>query len=156
VRPAQEGKLIVLATLSDATAIRNLIASYAHAADDGDGPALAALFVDGGGLESLGVTVNGAPQLAALIAGIYRANLKHLQLNTVITVDGDTATAVSDLMVQAAVPGAGWQTLAHGRYHDELVRADADWRFARRVIRWHRATPDEIAEQLRSLMAGGG
>ncbi|MUL65799.1 hypothetical protein BOO86_15090 [Mycobacterium sp. CBMA 234] len=145
----------MLATLSDDTAIRNLIASYAHAADDGDGRGLAALFIDGGGLESLGVTVTGPENLAALIAGIVHANLKHLQLNTVVSLDDDTATAVSDLMVQAAVPGSGWQTLAHGRYHDQLVRADPDWRFSKRVIRWHRATSDAIAEQLKSLMAGG-
>jgi len=145
----------MLATLSDDAAIRNLIASYAHAADDGDGDALAALFVDGGGLESLGLAINGPVKLAALINGIYNANLKHLQLNTVITVDVDTATAISDLMVQAVVPEAGWQTLAQGRYHDELVRTDAEWRFSKRVISWHRGTPDEIAGQLRTLMAGG-
>lgn len=144
----------MLATLSDDTAIRNVIASYAHAADDGDGQGLAALFTADGGLESLGVTVTGRTELAALIHGIYHANLKHLQLNTVVDVDGDTATAVSDLMVQSAVPGTGWQTLAHGRYYDDLVRVDETWRFSRRVITWHRATPQEIAGQLRTLMAG--
>ncbi|MGB8408087.1 MAG: nuclear transport factor 2 family protein [Mycobacterium sp.] len=145
---------MVLATLSDDTAIRNLIASYAHAADDGDGAGLAALFVADGGLESLGVTVTGRTELAALIHGIYQANLKHLQLNTVVGIDSDTATAVSDLMVQAAIPGTGWQTLAHGRYHDDLVRVGEGWHFSRRVIIWHRATPAEIVDQLRTLMAG--
>ena len=50
-------------TTCDDAAIRNLIASYAHAADDGDGDALAALFTADGGLESLGLSVTGADKL---------------------------------------------------------------------------------------------
>jgi uncharacterized protein (TIGR02246 family) len=143
------------ASVSDEAAIRNLISSYAHAADDGDGDALAALFTDGGGIESLGLSIKGIDKLAALIKGIYDANLKHLQLNSVITVDGDAASAVSDLMVQAVVPDAGWQTIAQGRYHDDMVREGGRWQFAKREILWHRATPSEVADQLRTLMAGG-
>jgi ketosteroid isomerase-like protein len=142
-------------TGGDDSAIRNLIASYAHAADDGDGDALAALFVEGGGLESLGLSITGADKLSALIKGIYDANLKHLQLNTAIRVEDGTASAVSDLVVQAMAPDAGWQTMAQGRYHDELTRAGDHWRFTKRLIVWHRATPDAIAEQLRALMSGG-
>jgi uncharacterized protein (TIGR02246 family) len=142
-------------THSDEAAIRNLISSYAHAADDGDGDALAELFTGDGGLESLGLGIKGHDRLAALIKGIYDANLKHLQLNSVINVDGDSASAVSDLMVQAVVPDAGWQTIAQGRYHDDMVRADGGWKFAKREILWHRATPSEVADELRTLMAGG-
>jgi len=142
-------------TTCDDAAIRNLIASYAHATDDGDGEALAALFVEGGGLESLGLSITGSDKLTALIKGIYHANLKHLQLNTVITVDGARASAVSDLVVQAMVPDAGWQTMAQGRYHDEMTRQGERWQFTKRLIVWHRATPDAIAEQLRTLMSGG-
>jgi len=142
-------------TTSDDAAIRNLIASYAHAADDGDGDALATLFVEGGGLESLGKNIAGSDALSALIKGIYDANLKHLQLNTVISVDGAEASAVSDLVVQALVPDAGWQTAAQGRYHDKLIRQDEHWRFTKRLIVWHRATPGAVAEQLAGLMSGG-
>ena len=142
-------------TVSDEIAIRNLISSYAHAADDGDGDALAELFTGDGVLGSLGLEIEGHDKLAALIKGIYDANLKHLQLNSVINVDGDSAHTVSDLMVQAVVPDAGWQTIAQGRYHDDMVRTVGGWKFVKREILWHRATPSEVADQLRTLMAGG-
>jgi uncharacterized protein (TIGR02246 family) len=143
-------------TLSDEAAIRNLISSYAHAADDGDGDALAELFTEGGGgIESLGVGIKGHDKLAALVKGIYDANIKHLQLNSVITIEGNSARAVSDLVMQAVTPDAGWQTIAHGRYHDDMVRADGGWKFTKREILWHRATPSEVGDQLRTLMAGG-
>jgi uncharacterized protein (TIGR02246 family) len=146
----------VSTAVSDETAVRNLISSYAHAADDGDGEALAELFVDGGdGIQSLGLSIQGTDKLAALIKGIYDANLKHLQLNSVINIEGDTASAVSDLMVQAVLPDAGWQTIAQGRYHDDMVRKGGRWQFVKREIIWHRATPSEVAGQLRELMAGG-
>lgn len=99
--------------------------------------------------------MNGWDRLAVLIEGIYDTNLKHMQLNTWIQVDGERATATTDLMVQSALADAGWQTIAHGRYEDTMVCRDGGWRFERRMITWHRATPAEVTTQLRGLMAAG-
>ena len=139
--------------MDDVNAIRNLIARYSHAADDGKGKELAGLFVPDGGLESLGLAITGQEQLTALITGIYDQHLRHLQVNTDIRLDGDRATATSDLVVLALVPDQGWQIVACGRYNDELVKQQGDWLFGRRVITWERATPPAVLDQLRSLMS---
>jgi uncharacterized protein (TIGR02246 family) len=142
--------------MDDVNAIRNLIARYAHAADDGEGKELAALFTPEGGLESLGLAITGQERLAALITSIYDRHLRHLQLNTDVRLDGDSATATSDLVVLGLVPDQGWQIVACGRYEDQLVKQQGDWLFERRVITWQRATPTAVLDQLRGLMSAAG
>jgi hypothetical protein len=57
---------------------------------------------------------------------------KHLALNNIIDVDGDTASAWSDFIVVQSGPAGG--TIARaGRYEDTFAKVDGSWRFARRV-----------------------
>jgi uncharacterized protein (TIGR02246 family) len=139
----------------DREAIRDLIARYAHAADDGRSADYAALFVEDGVMESQGARRVGRAELAALIDGIYDYSIKHLQLNTSIQLAGDRATAQTDLQMLAMDPGGAWQITGCARYEDDLVRAsDGNWLFAKRNCVWHRNTPSEVLAQLNALLEG--
>lgn len=122
--------------------IRYLLAEYCHTIDDGRDAEWADLFhpdarftLDGlgelSGRDSVRTFVNGA--LEALAAhGI--AGINHLTYNTTIGVEGDRATATSDLAVMVPAQGA-FTAIALGRYHDVLVYQDR-WRFRERRISW--------------------
>jgi ketosteroid isomerase-like protein len=61
---------------------------------------------------------------------------QHAVTNSVIEVDGDTATATSDLTMYDRV-GDGPVTVRLGRYHDRLARQpDGQWLFAERRLDW--------------------
>lgn len=113
---------------SSAEGIRHTLAEYCQAIDDGRADEWSDLFqpettfiVDGlgafSGRDSARTFVEGS--LDALAArGI--SGTKHLTINTVLAIDGQQATAVSDFALM--VPGAGMFTaIALGRYTDELI-----------------------------------
>lgn len=61
---------------------------------------------------------------------------QHAVTNSVIDVQGDAATAISDLAMYDRV-GDGPITVRVGRYYDELARQpDGDWLFTRRRLEW--------------------
>jgi uncharacterized protein (TIGR02246 family) len=134
--------------------IRNLIARYAHAADDGRGGDYALLFTPDGVMESQGSEAAGRAALKALIDSIYDYAIKHHQMNTAIQVEGDRATAQTDLLAMAMDADGAWQVMGCGRYDDTLVRQDGQWLFQRRICSWHRSTRPEVLAQLNQLLAG--
>jgi len=144
----------VSSSADDREAIRDLIARYAHAADDGRSADYAALFVPDGIMESQGNRVAGRDGLAALIDGIYDFSIKHLQLNTAIQLDGDRATAQTDLQMLTMDPDGAWQISGCARYEDDLARVEGRWLFAKRNCVWHRNTPAEVLAQLDGLLSG--
>lgn len=125
-----------------AEGIRYLLAEYCHTIDDGRDEEWADLFdteavftLDGlgvlSGRDSVRTFVNGA--LESLAAhGIPGIN--HLTYNSTITIDGERATATSDLAVMVPTQGA-FTAISLGRYHDALVLQDR-WRFQERRISW--------------------
>ena len=143
--------------MSDQEEIRDLIARYAHAADDGKGSDYADLYTPDGVIETHGKQAVGRDQLVALIDGIYDYSIKHMQMNTSIQLDRDDpdrATAQTDLLMLAMDPQSTWQISGCARYDDELVRQDGKWRFRRRVCNWHRNTPQEVLVGLEQLLTG--
>jgi 3-phenylpropionate/cinnamic acid dioxygenase small subunit len=136
--------------MSDYDEIRNLIASYSHSADDGAFQAYAANFTEDG------VLVDGereipASTLVELQAAHSQARAgkpqpngsKHLQVNTVIKLDGDKASAVTDLVIIRLAPETGWTIGGAGRYDDEIVKINGRWLFRRREISWYKSpTPN--------------
>jgi hypothetical protein len=125
-----------------AEGVRYLLAEYCHTIDDGRDEDWAALFqadaaftLDGlgelSGRDSVRTFVTGA--LKSLVAhGI--SGINHLTYNTTIGIDGERATATSDLAVMVPAQGA-FTAIALGRYHDVLVLEDR-WRFQERRISW--------------------
>ena len=64
----------------------------------------------------------------------------HVTTNSLVDVDGDTATATTDyLFVRPTADGLA--IIAAGRYHDQLVRDEARWRFRERTITMLRRRP---------------
>ena len=110
--------------LADIEAIRNQLALYGHLADGPDSEAYGALFTEDGELNVFGTSVT--PREA--IVELHRSNLEmdkgpgHVTVNSVITVDGDTAT-VSSYMRDASM-----------KYVDEWWRVDGAWLIHRRQI----------------------
>jgi ketosteroid isomerase-like protein len=62
---------------------------------------------------------------------------RHVNTNIAVTVTGDLAEAVSDLLVYDKVADGPWTLTAVGRYTDSLARqADGSWLFAERKLRF--------------------
>ena len=122
----------------DIIAIEQLVARYNMAIDDGDGDGYAATFDDDGELVLPDSTIAGRDALVAFGGGAKdrAVRIRHWVNSQIVTVDGDRATARSNLMV-LRVGGEGPAVLLTGRYADELRRTGSTWRFSRRVY-----TPD--------------
>src|SRR5690606_33933673 len=111
--------------MTDHDEIRNLFAQYSHYADDDRFEDYPALFSRDGVLVEGGVELprEKMPILMRTYAKFKREmaqpyGSKHLQVNSAIYVDGDKATAVTDL-VDIKLKPSGWHIGGSGRYNDE-------------------------------------
>lgn len=113
-------------------AITELIYRYAELIDAGDFDGLGALL----GRAAFGgpktPTVSGASNIAGLFAMTTKRftdsgtpKTRHLVLNLIIEIDGDTATARSTFCVVQATDRVPLQPIVVGRYYDRFARADA-------------------------------
>lgn len=135
--------------MDDRAAIERLIYEYTYRLDRADFDAWGELFADAdwaiaAGFESdQGIVLHGAEAVAEW----GRANLKvhedgtlktkHVTTNVTIEIDpeGDGASARMYLTVfQAVPPHFPLQAVFSGRYEDEFVKEDGQWRFDRRLI----------------------
>lgn len=121
-------------TTADQLEILDLAARYSQATDHGDGEALAATFTEDGVFEGAGEPRKGraahiesanAPRPPGLV-------MRHFISNPIIQGDGDAATML--VYVEVKNLGAEAKTLLVGRYHDDLVRQNGAWKFARRFV----------------------
>ena len=114
--------------------IRNTLADYTQALDDGRTDDVVATFCPDGGVEipSFGTHEGHDALRAAYGKWIPLQPQRHLVLNTHITHwSDDEATAVSDI-VFLLLGESGWAIQLVGRYHDTLHREDGTWRFHHR------------------------
>jgi uncharacterized protein (TIGR02246 family) len=118
------------------TDIRNTIATYAQALDDGRTEDVVATFCPDATVFIPGMDVLSGHEAIreAYSAMKPRRPQRHVVVNTVVSVtDDQTARATSDLLVY--VRGAsGWTLQIVGRYRDELRMSDMRWRFATRRL----------------------
>lgn len=125
------------ACMDDYEAIRALLARYAHALDEQRIDDVVALFAPDAEFLLLGQTFRGRVEIAANFQRFADAGAlsgaKHLTMNTVIEVEGDTAKARSDFLAVSSGE-EGWVIRAVGEYHDVFVRTDG-WFLARREDR---------------------
>jgi ketosteroid isomerase-like protein len=126
--------------VDDYEAIRQLLARYAHIVDGPEPASVAQLFEPDGEFELLGELFKGRDAVAGSFQqfadlGVLEGK-RHLTVNTLIEVDGDTATAVSDWLVPSLDAETGaWTILAVGRYEDVLAKSDRwQFRFRRDLI----------------------
>jgi hypothetical protein len=116
--------------------LRDLIAAYALAVDDGRTDDVVMTFCPDGSAEIPGFEVAvGHDALHAMYAGLKpRRPSRHVVVNTHVTDwNAPWATAVSDLVVLGQ-DGPGWAIQLVGRYRDLFHYADGGWRFHARKL----------------------
>jgi hypothetical protein len=127
-----------------AAGVRNAIARYAHAVDDGRAVDVVATFCPDGSADIPGAgVITGAEELLAYFSGLTpRGRSRHVVVNTDVTEwNAGQATATSDLIVLGRGAERGWSVRLVGRYHDVLHRVDGNgddgtWRFHARILRF--------------------
>jgi hypothetical protein len=116
--------------------LRDTIAAYALAVDDGRTGDVVMTFCPDGSAEIPGFEVAvGHDALRAMFARMKpRRPSRHLVVNTHVTEwDGPWATAISDLVVLGQ-DEPGWAIKLVGRYRDLFHYADGGWRFHARKL----------------------
>jgi uncharacterized protein (TIGR02246 family) len=125
-----------MATFADVSeGVRNTLAAYTHALDDGRTEDVVALFCPDGVIDLPGMgTHEGHDAIRAAFAQwVPRRPQRHLVVNTSVTRwDEYEATALSDV-VFLLQRRTGWAIQLVGRYHDTLHCDDGTWRLHRRV-----------------------
>lgn len=121
--------------MDDYEAIREVVALWAYAFDQGDVDGWLACWTPDGTLHRAGGgTVSGHADLADYLSA-FPGRGRHVVTNSMIEVDGDRATHRA--YVQYFDRKAPHPLVMFGTYDDELVRQAGSWRFSRR-----RATSD--------------
>jgi uncharacterized protein (TIGR02246 family) len=126
--------------LVDRARIRELTARYNRCFDDGDVEGFAATFTEDGVMEVAGgFTVSGRAGLEEMCRSTPYG-IVHVTADATVEVDGDRAVQDTTILVLQrpkpdAAPEERVSSLSRtGRYHDELVRTEGGWRFARRTV----------------------
>jgi uncharacterized protein (TIGR02246 family) len=124
-------------------AIHRLMHNYSHAFDKRDLQQFMALWADDA-VWSIGPGHEARDRAAIEEAaeGLWRdiPATHHWPTNSVIDVDGDQASAVSDAHAVAQDPDGTWTQTA-ATYRDTFRRVDGSWVFESRVTEIHRAWP---------------
>jgi 3-phenylpropionate/cinnamic acid dioxygenase small subunit len=122
-------------SLTDADQIRNTLARFCQYLDDRRFEEWSQTFTEDG-------SFNDRVGRATILKWIQGAELatrpelkrKHTIVNAIISVDGEHAQSVSDLVMFDQVGDAPW-TIRVGRYTDELVRQPGgEWLISRRHL----------------------
>jgi 3-phenylpropionate/cinnamic acid dioxygenase small subunit len=119
----------------DVDQIRRTLASYCHHCDDGRFDEWQELFTDDATFLVMGRRHQGRPAIRAFIEAGQPPERrgKHVCANSVIDVNGDTATARTDYIFVGRTPD-GLAVTSAGRYYDTLVRQEHLWLFRSREI----------------------
>ena len=126
---------------ADKLEIIELLHRYAELIDAGDFDGLGELLSRArfGGPRT--PTVSGARTIAGLFAMTTKRfpdtgtpKTRHLVLNPIVEIDGDSATARSTFCVLQATESVPFQPIVAGRYHDRFARDPAGgWHFTERI-----------------------
>ncbi|MBV1931465.1 MAG: nuclear transport factor 2 family protein [Porticoccaceae bacterium] len=124
--------------LEDKEAIRDLLSAYCFHVDDGEYDQWAELFTEDATLLAGELaTCQGRAEIKAFIVVAVGGDVparKHCTINAMIEVSGAKATSQSYIIVVRAEDGGGIVTSLAGRYQDELVKKDGEWKFQKRII----------------------
>jgi hypothetical protein len=120
--------------------IRNTIARYMHAIDDKDIEKATLTFAQNGKLHARGEPATGHAAIRDFLHALWDGSppdrkTKHMHTASVITVNGNTATSVSDVTVLSCSAGISWAIRATNRHHDKLVLENGEWRFAEKQVK---------------------
>jgi 3-phenylpropionate/cinnamic acid dioxygenase small subunit len=129
------------AALEAKDAIRELMATYAMALDGCRFTDVAACFAPDGEWTTDYGAARGPAEIEKFISSIVPVKgegpqRKHYITNIIVTVDGETASAVSDYLVVRESEN-GLMAVMGGTYKDRFVNTPAGWRFARKELVHH-------------------
>src|SRR4051794_18588151 len=119
-------------------AISNLLGRYCELMDAGDFTGLAQLFAAATLADEKGnVFATGADEMRTMweqqtITYDGSPRTRHVTANTVIHVDGDTASCSSSYIVFQGLDDLPLQPIVTGRYADTFARDDSGWHFTQR------------------------
>ena len=124
--------------LEEKDAIREVMARYCFALDDGQFADMAALFTEDGTWQTFFGKATGRQAIADFAAGlrVHRTDNPraiHHVTNIVITLDGDTAKVRSNWTTVQNSPD-GPKIGSGGAYDDEMVKLGGQWFFKYRTI----------------------
>lgn len=126
--------------MNDKIEILELLHRYAELIDAGDFDGVGELLSRArfGGPRT--PTVSGAPNIAGLFAMTTKRfpdtgtpKTRHLVLNPIVEIRGETATARSTFCVVQATEAVRFQPIVAGRYYDEFARDSDGWHFTERI-----------------------
>jgi ketosteroid isomerase-like protein len=116
------------------SAVRAVIAEYAHAIDSRDLDACIALFSDEASLVVNGELFTGRDAIRGWLDSLAQAPPGlHLTANTLVREDGERLHAISEFAFVRR-GDAGWSVIAAGRYTDTFREEDGALRFLRREV----------------------
>jgi len=127
--------------MEDESRIRRMLIEYGAYLDAKDYRAYAALFAPDGVWQGGFGTFTGPAAIEAMLTAnlgapepgfVNKANF-HMLTNPLITIDGDRAHVESKYLFWTASSDSRPTPLLAGRYVDEFVRVDGQWRIARRT-----------------------
>jgi 3-phenylpropionate/cinnamic acid dioxygenase small subunit len=126
-----------LAAAADTLEITELLYRYAELIDTGDFDGVGNLLGRG---NFMGVA--GAEAIAVLFAKSTRRfpehgntpRTRHLVLNPIVELDGDTARARATFCVVQQTDTVPLQPIVVGRYADSFARDDSGWHFTERIV----------------------
>lgn len=132
-----------LTLLREERAILRLLHGYAHAMDYGDEAAWVDVFTPDGVFDVIEVVggrrvhrESGRAAFTHFIRGYLKPPFyqKHMILDPLITVEGETARAEAYWLLLQRDPSDGQPiVVAFGRYRDRLVKQDGRWRIEERM-----------------------
>ncbi|MBU0557788.1 MAG: nuclear transport factor 2 family protein [Alphaproteobacteria bacterium] len=150
-----------LQRVEDELAIRRIIVDYAATQDARDYAGYAALFATNGEWVNGKTVHKGREAIYKMLVNLYGTPPEgfvnnesyHLSSNAQIDIDGDRATAHSrHLLVWRGPNGDPVPALA-GRYEDEFIRENGEWKILRRVDYPVMPTPEEWMKVIRARQA---
>jgi SnoaL-like domain len=128
----------MVAKLADEGEIARLVLDYARGADTRNGALFASVFTEDGELEYNGRKSAGTHQLSKIPGGLNAyEKTYHTVLNTVIDLDGDTATGEvysASHHLRPIEAGAFSDRVMYITYRDSYARTAQGWRIAKRLV----------------------
>jgi len=124
--------------LEEKDAIREVLAQYCFALDDGRFDDMAACFTEDGTWQTFYGKATGRRAIAEFAAGLRAHRTEnpraiHHVTNVVITLDGEIAKVRSNWTTVQNAP-EGPKIGSGGAYDDDMVKVDGRWHFRHRTI----------------------